>query len=814
MVDIAHLTAIVDSEGIEYTDAALENLARSATGARMSTESLTKSSQKSGASMGRMGGVYTKLGGNTRQLRGTMQNLSWQMQDVIVQMEMGVPIFRILSQQVPQMTVGMGMWATIIGTVAGGIFALFSVIFRGEKDVRNLTTATDNLTSSMTAFETAFSKSNDTLGTFNDEIGYIDQKMSGLLATLSAFAEKQVLSDMAEQFRLMQQETGLLLSRDFAGQGFASFFDTGYFFDRDARDDMDAMATMFSHLNDETTDAKHRLEDLNKLLDLFTKYTDGKTLTDEQEEYNKFLAESIVLTTKHIGVSREVAAAAKKQVDNREMLVKLHEEAAALELANLDKITASYDAEALSWYKFYENKNRIIRETNQVEWDGRVAIQDGWYSFYAEQRQAGKIRNQMEETHARLAVQNVLQQIAKAKKLADERKVNEETYSRFVIQNVLQRYAMEKAEADALFQMNMANNYILYGLVQTESQNLADTLYDAWENGASLASLDLQYGINTAAIVAGKLATELGISLTHAVAIVNLSKGSVLGGRGGDPRSFEDDEFWNSKYFPDPEKYKKDKKGSGPTALERMLEEQRQREVLLGLMGDERTLQQEIFKIEQSLGDERNNLSSEFIENLALQNLALTEQEKALQEIMDNTQSLADTIESAMSDSLMSIVDGTKTVQEAFRSMAYEIIKELYSILVVQQIVGSWDSSSGSGSGILGILMGAITGGISSGGMTTPLRRPTTFAGGGYTGNGSRTGGMDGQGGFLAMLHPQETVTDHTQQGGGSGTTVVQNITVNAMGDGDIDRVLSKRMPQMKNMVMIAINNERRRGAF
>jgi lambda family phage tail tape measure protein len=35
------------------------------------------------------------------------------------------------------------------------------------------------------------------------------------------------------------------------------------------------------------------------------------------------------------------------------------------------------------------------------------------------------------------------------------------------------------------------------------------------------------------------------------------------------------------------------------------------------------------------------------------------------------------------------------------------------------------------------------------------------FAGGGHTGNGSRSGGLDGKGGFMAMLHPQETVVDH-----------------------------------------------------
>jgi hypothetical protein len=38
-----------------------------------------------------------------------------------------------------------------------------------------------------------------------------------------------------------------------------------------------------------------------------------------------------------------------------------------------------------------------------------------------------------------------------------------------------------------------------------------------------------------------------------------------------------------------------------------------------------------------------------------------------------------------------------------------------------------------------------------------------SFAGGGYTGDGARSGGLDGQGGFMAMLHPQEDVIDRTR---------------------------------------------------
>ncbi len=56
-----------------------------------------------------------------------------------------------------------------------------------------------------------------------------------------------------------------------------------------------------------------------------------------------------------------------------------------------------------------------------------------------------------------------------------------------------------------------------------------------------------------------------------------------------------------------------------------------------------------------------------------------------------------------------------------------------------------------------------------------------SFDGGGYTGNGSRTGGIDGKGGFWAIMHPQETVIDHTKLGSSASTSASGggNVTVN-----------------------------------
>lgn len=78
-----------------------------------------------------------------------------------------------------------------------------------------------------------------------------------------------------------------------------------------------------------------------------------------------------------------------------------------------------------------------------------------------------------------------------------------------------------------------------------------------------------------------------------------------------------------------------------------------------------------------------------------------------------------------------------------------------------------------------------------------------SFEGGGYTGAGARSGGMDGKGGFLAMVHPNESIYDHAKGEGirsGQGQEVKNitestnvNVTVNGMYDSGEDLILANR---------------------
>lgn len=89
-----------------------------------------------------------------------------------------------------------------------------------------------------------------------------------------------------------------------------------------------------------------------------------------------------------------------------------------------------------------------------------------------------------------------------------------------------------------------------------------------------------------------------------------------------------------------------------------------------------------------------------------------------------------------------SILDGADSAKEALASLLDQMAKAQFT-KGMMMLLGStsWGSSLISGVGSL----------------------LSTYDGGGYTWDGPRTGGLDGKGGRLAMLHPQETVIDHTK---------------------------------------------------
>jgi hypothetical protein len=84
------------------------------------------------------------------------------------------------------------------------------------------------------------------------------------------------------------------------------------------------------------------------------------------------------------------------------------------------------------------------------------------------------------------------------------------------------------------------------------------------------------------------------------------------------------------------------------------------------------------------------------------------------------------------------------------------------------------------------------------------------FEGGGITFNGVRSGGMDGRGGRMAVVHPNEKITDMEKGGGGGSAPINVTMNISAVDAKGIDKLLIERRGLITGMVNKAINNQGR----
>tara|TARA_R110002153_G_scaffold265387_1_gene427894 strand:- start:1634 stop:3577 length:1944 start_codon:yes stop_codon:yes gene_type:complete len=139
----------------------------------------------------------------------------------------------------------------------------------------------------------------------------------------------------------------------------------------------------------------------------------------------------------------------------------------------------------------------------------------------------------------------------------------------------------------------------------------------------------------------------------------------------------------------------------------------------------------------------------------------------------------------------------------SFKDYATSIVRELIRIAVQKLIIDRMFQN-------IGVSLGKAVDGIKYDRLTDgDTLFDENYDGGGYTGSGVRAGGLDGKGGFPAMLHPNETVIDHTK-GQGMGATVNFNIsTVDAAG---FDQLLASRKGLITSIINNAMNNQGKMG--
>lgn len=119
---------------------------------------------------------------------------------------------------------------------------------------------------------------------------------------------------------------------------------------------------------------------------------------------------------------------------------------------------------------------------------------------------------------------------------------------------------------------------------------------------------------------------------------------------------------------------------------------------------------------------------------------------------------------------------------ESFADVLANVAQALAKAALQAALFGEGPLASGGG-GLWGAILGSLGGGVRGNDvLSQALRGAMSFDGGGFTGIGVRSGGLDGKGGFPAILHPNETVVDHTR-GQRVGANVTYSPSLNIAGD-------------------------------
>ena len=159
-------------------------------------------------------------------------------------------------------------------------------------------------------------------------------------------------------------------------------------------------------------------------------------------------------------------------------------------------------------------------------------------------------------------------------------------------------------------------------------------------------------------------------------------------------------------------------------------------------------------------------------------------------------------------DGFTDAITGAQNFADAMKGVAKSVIDSLIRMAIQKMII---DKLFGGFMSMFGPQQSTINFATDPNNILNykPPPIPPNLEGGGFTGYGSRSGGLDGRGGFMAMLHPNETVIDHTK-GQSMSTTVNFNIsTVDAAG---FDQLLSSRKGLITSIINNAMNNQGKMG--
>lgn len=159
---------------------------------------------------------------------------------------------------------------------------------------------------------------------------------------------------------------------------------------------------------------------------------------------------------------------------------------------------------------------------------------------------------------------------------------------------------------------------------------------------------------------------------------------------------------------------------------------------------------------------------------------------------IERMRALGQSIKDSMSSAFMSMVDGTKSVKDAFKEMARSIILKLYEVLVVQQIVN----------GITGAFGKAFPG----------IGKALGFMADGGTAQANKPYIVGERGPELMVPGRSSAIIPNDKLGGGGGIVVNQTINISTGVQQTVRNEIKSLMPQIADSAKAAVLDARRRG--
>lgn len=231
-------------------------------------------------------------------------------------------------------------------------------------------------------------------------------------------------------------------------------------------------------------------------------------------------------------------------------------------------------------------------------------------------------------------------------------------------------------------------------------------------------------------------------------------------------------------------KGKKDKKGGGKDkideATKKIKELQKELDKLTATYGMNE-LAAAIWEAQQDAGVKATSLQGKQIEDLMTKIDALKTKHQELKDANQRAAEATQTMAQSMTGLFQSAFQGAGKLKDALVGLLGQLGQMMLN------------------KAFMSLLGGVGAGGQSGGWFFNLMKSLPSFEGGGSTGNGSRSGGVDGKGGMLALLHPKERVYDDhlgTGPAGGGGGALSIKVGVDVDSSGNLTPFVTKVVGQ------------------